>query len=312
VFFTGPESETTHAGVSSGSGYFPRSQQSGEYAARCLLSSTTSSAGAGSNGRISESRSSISPVAIHAIMTARPFTSVKRFSPLGPRGIGIARFARRRRRRRGRAHWQRVDRWMMSLSHVLARWNLHFCTVGVFDQHAILIAPTVLDSADALRHRRPPPLCAKRTTRRAPAKRDHPRACDRKLLGRHARPGLPASRTAYYGAEGERERPLSPSGFKFRHTTRNGCWRGPARRRTRSCPKRNGRPRRRIGRIRFFCASTVCRIPNCIERRSLCPPSRLVLAYWRSQRPQIDCDRLFLFSCVNRRRVRMPIGVVTI
>jgi hypothetical protein len=118
-------------------------------------------------GRILESRSSISPVAIHAIITARPFTSVGRFSPLGPRGIGIARFGRRRRRRRGRAHWQRVDGWMMSLSHVLARWNLHFCAVGVFDQHAILIAPTVLDSADALRHRRPL-LCAKRTTRRAP------------------------------------------------------------------------------------------------------------------------------------------------
>ena len=46
---------------------------------------------------------------------------------------------------------ERVDRWMMPLSHVLARWNLHFCAVGVFDQHAILIAPTVLDSADALR-----------------------------------------------------------------------------------------------------------------------------------------------------------------
>ena len=108
-------------------------------------------------GRISESRSSISPVAIHAIMTARPFTPVGRFSPLGPRGIGIARFGGRRRRRRGRAHWQRVDGWMMSLSHVLARWNLHFCAVGVFDQHAILIAPTILDSADALRHR--PPTC---------------------------------------------------------------------------------------------------------------------------------------------------------
>ena len=105
-------------------------------------------------GRISESRSSISPVAIHAIMTASAFTSVGRFSPLGPRGVGIARSGRRRRR--GRAHWQRVDGWMMSLSHVLARWNLHFCAVGVFDQHAILIAPTILDSADALRHR--PPL----------------------------------------------------------------------------------------------------------------------------------------------------------
>ena len=103
--------------------------------------------------RISESRSSISPVAFHAIMTARPFTSVGRFSPLGPRGIGIARFARRRRR--GRAHWQRVDGWMMSLSHVLARRNLYFRTVGVFDQHAILIAPSVLDSADTLCHRRP-------------------------------------------------------------------------------------------------------------------------------------------------------------
>jgi hypothetical protein len=60
---------------------------------------------------------------------------------------------------------------MMSLSHVLARWNLHFCTVGVFDQHAILIAPTVI-----LR--------------------------------------MPF---AYYGAEGERERPSSPSDFKFGH-----------------------------------------------------------------------------------------------
>ena len=86
-----------------------------------------------------------------------------RFSPLGPRGIGIARFGRRRRR--GMAHWQRVDGWMMALSHILARWNLHFRAVGVFDQHAILIAPTVLDSADTLRHRRPcfPPSIAGRS-----------------------------------------------------------------------------------------------------------------------------------------------------
>ena len=88
-------------------------------------------------------------------IAARPFTSVGRFSPLGPRGTRIARFWRRRLSRGGRAHWQRVDKWMMSLGHVLARWNLHFCAVGVFHQHTILIAPTALDFANALRHRSP-------------------------------------------------------------------------------------------------------------------------------------------------------------
>jgi len=47
----------------------------------------------------------------------------------------------------------------------------------------------------------------------------------------------------------------------------------------------NGRRSRRVGRIRSFRASTVCRISKRIERQSLCPPSRPALADWRSQRP---------------------------
>lgn len=74
----------------------------------------------------------------------------------------------------------------------------------------------------------------------------------------------------------------SPSDFIF-SMTRKGCWRGPVRRRIRSCPKRNGRPWRRMGRIRSFHASVDCCIANCVERRSLCPPSRPALADWRSQ-----------------------------
>jgi len=49
--------------------------------------------------------------------------------------------------------------------------------------------------------------------------------------------------------------------------------------------KRIGHPWRRSSRIRRFRASTVCCIGNCIERRSVCPPSIPGLADWRSQRP---------------------------
>jgi len=77
--------------------------------------------------------------------------------PLALPGGGVARLQEGTWRRRGRARWQRVDGRNVALSHILACWNLHFRAIGVFDQHAILIAPSVLDSADALCHRRPLP-----------------------------------------------------------------------------------------------------------------------------------------------------------
>jgi hypothetical protein len=138
-------------------------------------------------------------------ITARPFTSVGRFSPLGPRGTRIARFWRRRLSRGGRAHWQGVDRWMMSLSYVLARRNLHFSAVRVFDQHAVLINPTALDFANALRHRSPLfdyAFCAAR----APSQRNLPRVRDRMRFGRYSWHWLRPSRKVYSEKEGERSR----------------------------------------------------------------------------------------------------------
>ena len=81
---------------------------------------------------------------------------------------------------------------------------------------------------------------------------------------------------------------------------------GRARHQTRFRRERNGRSRRQIGRTRSFRASAICSIGNCIERRSLCPISRPALAHWRSQRPQIQCDRPFsrLVCEIGRR----PIG----
>jgi hypothetical protein len=100
------------------------------------------------------------------IMTARAFMSAEPFSSLAPRGVGVARLQEGTWRRRGRARWQHVDGRNVALSHILARWNLHFRAIGVFDQHAILIAPSVLDSAYAPRHRRHLPS-AKDTSRAA-------------------------------------------------------------------------------------------------------------------------------------------------
>jgi hypothetical protein len=95
---------------------------------------------------------------------------------------------------------------------------------------------------------------------------------------------------------GRTKRPASPSSFRLIHDPEGTSVCSAARRRIRPGPKRNGRSCRRIGRIRSFRASTVCRNPSCIERWSLCPPSRRALAYWRSQWLQVQCDRPFLFA----------------
>ena len=86
-------------------------------------------------------RSSISPVAILATMTAAPITSAGRFSPLGPLGTLITL-----------ALGQFFDWRFVAFRTILAGGNPKFPALVALDPDAVLVYPTILYFANSVCH----------------------------------------------------------------------------------------------------------------------------------------------------------------